>query len=84
MPLPPRWVVGAVVPATTATYGRITSTTDAAGAKTTTVYEPATLVPNAKGWTTTTTFHPLRGFPAKTVGQEIRVHEEEQRPLHSR
>ncbi|MFF2193531.1 RHS repeat-associated core domain-containing protein [Streptomyces sp. NPDC058157] len=63
-------------------YGRTTSTTDAAGAKTTTVYEPATLVPpattkvtNAKGWTTTTTLHPLRGVPVKTVDQNGRTTE---------
>ncbi|MFE1556091.1 RHS repeat-associated core domain-containing protein [Streptomyces sp. NPDC058734] len=63
-------------------YGRVTSTTDAAGAKTTTVYEPATLVlpattkvTNAKGWTTTTTLHPLRGLSVKTVDQNGRTTE---------
>ncbi|MFF3013640.1 RHS repeat-associated core domain-containing protein [Streptomyces sp. NPDC057939] len=63
-------------------YGRATSTTDAAGAKTTTVYEPATLavpittkVTNAKGWTTTTTLHPLRGLSVKTADHNGRTTE---------
>ncbi|CAL9646915.1 hypothetical protein SUDANB120_06503 (plasmid) [Streptomyces sp. enrichment culture] len=64
------------------TYGRVTSTTDAAGAKTTTVYEPpaparaSTLkVTNAKNWTTTTTLHPRRGLPVKTVDHNNRTTE---------
>ncbi|MFF1415305.1 RHS repeat-associated core domain-containing protein [Streptomyces sp. NPDC058289] len=64
------------------TYGRITSTTDAAGATTKTAYTPAgparatTLkVTNAKNWTTTTTLHPLRGLPVKTVDQNNRTTE---------
>ncbi|WP_330300380.1 hypothetical protein [Streptomyces sp. NBC_00503] len=63
-------------------YGRVTSITDAAGAKTTTAYEPAaparatTLkVTNAKNWTTTTTLHALRGVPVKTVDQNGRTTE---------
>ncbi|NXY95778.1 RHS repeat protein [Streptomyces sp. BR123] len=63
-------------------YGRVTSATDAAGAKTTTVYEPAALaraatlkVTNAKDWTTTTTLHPLRGVTVKTVDQNNRTTE---------
>ncbi|MGR4884228.1 RHS repeat-associated core domain-containing protein [Streptomyces sp. LARHCF249] len=65
-------------------YGRVTSATDAAGAKTTTVYEPAAparattmKVTNAKDWTTTTTSHPLRGAPVKTVDQNNRTTEVE-------
>ncbi|WP_327310097.1 RHS repeat-associated core domain-containing protein (plasmid) [Streptomyces sp. NBC_01298] len=68
--------------ATYDTYGRVTSTTDAAGAKTTSAYTPAaparatTLkVTNAKNWTTTTTLHPLRGVPIKTVDQNNRTTE---------
>lgn len=64
------------------TYGRVTSTTDAAGAKTTSAYTPAaparatTLkVTNAKSWTTTTTLHPLRAVPVKTVDQNSRTTE---------
>ncbi|MDD9375088.1 hypothetical protein M8Z33_00025 [Streptomyces sp. ZAF1911] len=63
-------------------YGRVTSTTDAAGATTKTAYTPAaparptTLkVTNAKNWTTTTTLHPLRGLPVKTVDQNNRTTE---------
>ncbi|MFE2282591.1 RHS repeat-associated core domain-containing protein [Streptomyces sp. NPDC059443] len=63
-------------------YGRVTSTTDAAGAKTTTAYEPASparattvKVTNAKNWTTTTTLHPLRGLPVKTIDQNNRTTE---------
>ncbi|MFJ3882408.1 RHS repeat-associated core domain-containing protein [Streptomyces sp. NPDC090077] len=63
-------------------YGRVTSATDAAGAKTTTVYEPAAparagtvKVTNAKNWTTTITQHPLRGVPVKTVDQNGRTTE---------
>ncbi|MFF3216967.1 RHS repeat domain-containing protein [Streptomyces sp. NPDC002886] len=63
-------------------YGRVTSTTDAAGATTKTAYTPAaparptTLkVTNAKNWTTTTTLHPLRGVPVKTVDQNNRTTE---------
>ncbi|CAM5624714.1 type IV secretion protein Rhs [Streptomyces avidinii] len=63
-------------------YGRVTSTTDAAGAQTTTAYEPAAparattvKVTNAKNWTTTTTLHPLRGIPVKTVDQNTRTTE---------
>ncbi|MCP3755662.1 RHS repeat-associated core domain-containing protein [Streptomyces sp. TBY4] len=64
------------------TYGRVTSTTDAAGANTKSAYTPAaparptTLkVTNAKNWTTTTTLHPLRGLPVKTVDQNSRTTE---------
>ncbi|MFD7260526.1 RHS repeat-associated core domain-containing protein [Streptomyces sp. NPDC059874] len=63
-------------------YGRVTSSTDAAGAKTTTTYEPAAparattiKVTNAKDWTTTTTLHPLRGTPVKTVDHNNRTTE---------
>ncbi|WP_078903869.1 RHS repeat-associated core domain-containing protein [Streptomyces xanthophaeus] len=63
-------------------YGRVTGSTDAAGAKTTTSYEPAAQarpttvkVTNAKDWTTTTTLHALRGAPVKAVDQNIRVTE---------
>ncbi|MGW5852524.1 RHS repeat domain-containing protein [Streptomyces sp. NPDC055254] len=63
-------------------YGRVTSTTDAAGATTTTAYEPTAPAPattlkvtNAKNWTTTTTLHPLRGVPVKTVDQNNRTTE---------
>ncbi|MFF4425523.1 RHS repeat-associated core domain-containing protein [Streptomyces sp. NPDC001549] len=64
-------------------YGRVTSATDAVGAKTTTAYEPATLVPpttikvtNPKGWTTTSTFHPLREVPVKSADQNGRTSEQ--------
>ncbi|MFJ8011106.1 RHS repeat domain-containing protein [Streptomyces sp. NPDC096339] len=69
-------------------YGRVTSSTDAAGAKTTTAYEPAaparatTLkVTNAKNWTTTTTVDPLRGSQIKTVDQNNRTTEVAYDPL---
>ncbi|MFB6581548.1 RHS repeat domain-containing protein [Streptomyces sp. NPDC056402] len=69
-------------------YGRVTSATDAAGAKTTTVYEPAAPAPattvkvtNAKNWTTTTTLHPLRAVPVKTVDQNDRTTELTYDPL---
>ncbi|MFD6986788.1 hypothetical protein ACFWAX_39925, partial [Streptomyces sp. NPDC059956] len=64
------------------TYGRVSSTTDAAGAKTTSAYTPAAparattvKVTNAKSWTTTTTLHPLRAVPVKTVDQNSRTTE---------
>ncbi|MFD8978423.1 RHS repeat-associated core domain-containing protein [Streptomyces sp. NPDC059564] len=76
----PKYTPGSTV--TYDAYGRVTSTTDAAGAKTTTVYEPASLVTpvttkvtNAKGWTTTTTLHPLRGLSVKTVDHNGRTTE---------
>lgn len=63
-------------------YGRVTSITDPAGAKTTTTYEPAApartttvKVTNAKNWTTTTTLHPLRGLAVKTVDPNNRTTE---------
>lgn len=69
-------------------YGRVTSATDAAGAKTTTAYEPAApasattvKVTNAKNWTTTTTLHPLRAVPVKTVDQNDRTTELTYDPL---
>ncbi|MFG3001542.1 polymorphic toxin-type HINT domain-containing protein [Streptomyces sp. NPDC048340] len=64
-------------------YGRVTSATDAAGAKTTTAYEPATLVApttikvtNAKNWTTTQTYHPLREVPVKVEDHNGRTSEQ--------
>ncbi|WP_405006936.1 polymorphic toxin-type HINT domain-containing protein [Kitasatospora purpeofusca] len=55
-------------------YGRVTTSTDAAGATTTTAYEPATdvlpttvKVTTATGWTTTTAFHPTREVPLSTT-----------------
>ncbi|MFG2337366.1 RHS repeat-associated core domain-containing protein [Streptomyces yangpuensis] len=69
-------------------YGRVTSATDAVGAKTTTVYEPAAPAPattvkvtNAKDWTTTTTLHPLRAVPVKVVDQNNRTTEVAYDPL---
>ncbi|MFD7262206.1 RHS repeat-associated core domain-containing protein [Streptomyces sp. NPDC059874] len=63
-------------------YGRVTSSTDAAGAKTTTAYEPAgparattIKVTNAKNWTTTSTVDALRGSQIKTVDQNDRTTE---------
>ncbi|MEV7526304.1 RHS repeat-associated core domain-containing protein [Streptomyces sp. NPDC091371] len=63
-------------------YGRVTSSTDAAGAKTTTAYEPASgtrpttvKITNAKDWTTTSTLDPLRGSTVKTVDQNDRTTE---------
>ncbi|RSS73349.1 putative adhesin [Streptomyces sp. WAC06614] len=63
-------------------YGRVTSATDAAGAKTTTEYTPATLfaptsikVTNAKGWATTSTYHPLREVPVTVVDHNGRTTE---------
>ncbi|MFJ3216604.1 RHS repeat-associated core domain-containing protein [Kitasatospora sp. NPDC086801] len=61
-------------------YGRVTTSTDAAGATTTTAYEPATgvlpttvKVTNAKGWSSSTTFHPTREVPLKTVDHNGRT-----------
>ncbi|WP_327673823.1 RHS repeat-associated core domain-containing protein [Kitasatospora sp. NBC_00458] len=61
-------------------YGRVTTSTDAAGATTTTAYEPAVnvqpatvKVTNAKGWTSSTTFHPTREVPVKSVDHNGRT-----------
>ncbi|WP_051754879.1 RHS repeat-associated core domain-containing protein [Kitasatospora purpeofusca] len=62
------------------TYGRVTTSTDAAGATTGTEYQPAAnvlptsvKVTNAKGWSSTTTFHPTREVPVKSVDHNGRT-----------
>ncbi|MCX5271010.1 polymorphic toxin-type HINT domain-containing protein [Streptomyces virginiae] len=64
-------------------YGRVTTATDAAGAKTTTEYTPSTLfaptsikVTNAKNWSTTSTYHPLREVPVKVEDHNGRTSEQ--------
>ncbi|MCX4756998.1 RHS repeat-associated core domain-containing protein [Kitasatospora purpeofusca] len=61
-------------------YGRVTTSTDAAGATTGTEYQPASgalpttvKVTNAKGWSSTTAFHPTREVPVSSTDHNGRT-----------